>query len=114
MLKKLILAGFLTLALAGTISAQDDTFALTLLHTNDTHAAHEPNAAGDGGVARQAAVVNQIRAEGGNVLLVDAGDRFTGTLFHQQYRGADNVQIMNALGYDVMTLGNHEFDMGPV
>lgn len=112
MLKKLILAGFLTLALAGTISAQDDTFALTLLHTNDTHAAHEPNAAGDGGVARQAAVVNQIRAEGGNVLLVDAGDRFTGTLFHQQYRGADNVQIMNALGYDVMTLGNHEFDDG--
>ncbi len=112
MLKKLVLAGLLTLLLAGTISAQEDTFALTLLHTNDTHAAHDPSSTGDGGVARQATVVNQIRAEGGNVLLVDAGDRFTGSLFHQQYRGADQIQIMNALGYDVMTLGNHEFDDG--
>jgi 5'-nucleotidase len=49
---------------------------------------------------------------GGNVLLLDGGDRFTGTLFHQQYRGDDQIQIMNALGYDAMTLGNHEFDDG--
>ncbi|MDX2162814.1 MAG: 5'-nucleotidase C-terminal domain-containing protein [bacterium] len=112
MLKKFALAGLLTLALASTVSAQDETFALTLLHTNDTHAAHEPNGAGNGGVARQAAVVNQIRAEGGNVLLLDSGDRFTGSLYHQQYRGADQVQLMNVLGYDAMTLGNHEFDDG--
>ncbi|MFN8562665.1 MAG: hypothetical protein U0703_13845 [Anaerolineae bacterium] len=46
------------------------------------------------------------------MLLLDGGDRFTGTLFHQQYRGQDSVQIMNAIGYDGMTLGNHEFDDG--
>ncbi len=94
-------------------SAQDDeTFVLTIMHTNDTHAAHQPNSSGNGGVAIQAAVVQQIRASVANSLLVDAGDRFTGTLFHQQYHGQDNVQIMNLLGYDVMTLGNHEFDNG--
>lgn len=103
----------LTLLLPGAAAAQDEeTFSLTILHTNDVHAHHEPNNAGDGGAARQAAVVNQIRAEGGNVLLLDAGDRFTGTLFHQQYRGQDSVQIMNAIDYDGMTLGNHEFDDG--
>ncbi len=106
-----ILLAMLMLAL-GSAAAQDETFALTLLHTNDTHAAHQPNGAGDGGVARQMAVVSQIRAEGGNVLLLDSGDRFTGTLFHRVYLGQDNVEIMNLLGYDAMTLGNHEFDNG--
>ncbi|MCS6836006.1 MAG: 5'-nucleotidase C-terminal domain-containing protein [Anaerolineae bacterium] len=111
MLRKAFTLAALALLTVSLTQAQD-TFRLTLLHTNDTHAAHAPNSAGNGGVARQAAVQNQIRAEGGNVLLVDAGDRFTGTLFHTLYLGADQVQIMNALGYDVMTLGNHEFDNG--
>ncbi|MCC6616740.1 MAG: 5'-nucleotidase C-terminal domain-containing protein [Anaerolineae bacterium] len=100
------------LLVIGSAAAQDDTFALTILHTNDTHAAHQPNGDGNGGAAREAAVVKQVRAEGGNVLLVDAGDRFTGTLFHRLYLGQDQVEIMNLLGYDVMTLGNHEFDNG--
>jgi 5'-nucleotidase len=111
MLRKTLVVGALALLTASLAQAQD-AYRLTLLHTNDTHSAHAPNSAGNGGVARQAAVQNQIRAEGGNVLLVDAGDRFTGTLFHTLYLGADQVQIMNALGYDVMTLGNHEFDNG--
>lgn len=103
----------LVLLLPGVAAAQDEgTFTLTILHTNDTHAHHAPNPAGDGGAAWQAAVVDQIRAEGGPVLLLDAGDRFAGTLFHQQYRGQDSVQVMNAIGYDGMTLGNHEFDDG--
>ena len=98
--------------LAVPVLAQDQTFNLTILHTNDTHSHHEPNNSGDGGAAREAAVVKQIRDCVPNVLLLSAGDRFTGTLFHQQYRGQDDVQIMNAIGYDVMTLGNHEFDDG--
>jgi 5'-nucleotidase len=85
---------------------------LTILHTNDTHSHHEPNSDGDGGAARQATVVAQIRSEVETTLLLDGGDRFTGTLYHQQYRGQDNVQIMNTLGYNAMTLGNHEFDDG--
>ena len=55
---------------------------------------------------------SRSRAEGGNNLLLDGGDRFTGTLFHVQHRGQDSVQIMNAIGYDAMALGNHEFDDG--
>ncbi len=108
---------FLSILLLTTLiipisSAQDDDFELTILHTNDTHSHHEPQADGNGGAARQAAVVNQIRAEGGNVVLLDGGDRFTGTLFHTQYKGQDQVQIMNLLGYNAMALGNHEFDNG--
>lgn len=111
MFKKLVVAASLMLGVF-SVSAQESPFTLTILHTNDTHAAHEANSAGDGGAARLATVVTQIREQGGNVLLLDGGDRFTGTLFHQQYRGADQVQIMNAVGYDAMTLGNHEFDDG--
>ncbi|MDZ4768266.1 MAG: 5'-nucleotidase C-terminal domain-containing protein [Chloroflexota bacterium] len=112
MLKQWLVVGALALLSVVPALAQEDSFDLTILHTNDTHAAHESNANGDGGVARQATVVKQVRDEGGNVVLIDAGDRFTGSLFHQQYRGADQVRIMNLLDYDVMTLGNHEFDDG--
>lgn len=99
--------------LATVINAQDEEpFTLTIMHTNDTHAAHEPDGNGNGGVALLAAVVKQIRAEAENSILVDGGDRFTGTLFHTVYKGQDQIQIMNLLGYDAMSLGNHEFDNG--
>lgn len=94
------------------VNAQEDsTFQLTILHTNDTHSWHQGDGT-NGGVARQATLQGQIRGEVDNILLLDAGDRFTGTLFHTTYRGQDQVQIMNALGYDAMSLGNHEFDNG--
>lgn len=96
--------------LVSSVSAQDDTFSLTIMHTNDEHSWHAPQGNGSGGSALLAAVVKQIRAEGGNSLLIDGGDRFTGTLFHTVHEGQDAVQIMNLLGYDAMTLGNHEFD----
>lgn len=102
----------LLVLLVGIASAQDDSFALTIMHTNDVHGHHLPQRDGNGGAARQATVVNQIRDEVVNHLLLDGGDRFTGTLFHVQYRGQDSVQIMNAIGYDAMALGNHEFDDG--
>ncbi|MBZ0298481.1 MAG: 5'-nucleotidase C-terminal domain-containing protein [Anaerolineae bacterium] len=94
------------------VAAQDDTYALTIMHTNDVHAEHEPNSDGNGGAAREATVVKQIRDEVENSLLLDGGDRFTGTLFHIQWKGQDSAQIMNMIGYDAMTLGNHEFDNG--
>ena len=98
---------------AGAVFAQDEEFDLTIIHTNDEHSHHDPNSAGDGGIARQAAVIAQLRAALANTILVDGGDRFTGTLYHQQYRGQDNAQLMNMLGYEAMTPGNHEFDDGP-
>ncbi len=113
MLRKLsFLLVVLSLLFSLTAFAQDGSFSLTILHTNDTHSHHDPNSSGDGGAAREAAVVKQIRAAVANSILLSAGDRFTGTLYHQQYRGQDDVQIMNAIGYDAMTLGNHEFDDG--
>jgi 5'-nucleotidase / UDP-sugar diphosphatase len=103
-------------------------FTLTILHTNDTHARilqvnkhgntcnDEDATAGEcfGGVARRATMINQIRAEKENVLLLDAGDQFQGTLFYTLYKGEEARTFMNMLGYDAMTLGNHEFDDGPV
>ena len=112
MRQKLGLLLAVILMLAGLASAQDDSFTLTIMHTNDVHAYHEQQRDGHGGAARQATVVQQIRAEVDNHLLLDAGDRFTGTLYHVQYRGQDSVQIMNAIGYDALALGNHEFDDG--
>src|SRR5262249_55690384 len=87
-------------------------FILTIVHTNDWHASHtEQKPGGDGGSARQTTVIKRIKAEAKNVLLLDAGDRFTGTLLHQP-GGRDNIPLMNALGFHAMTLGNHEFDDG--
>ncbi|MCU0498060.1 MAG: 5'-nucleotidase C-terminal domain-containing protein [Anaerolineae bacterium] len=114
-MRKLVLLLTILAVLIATgisIAQEEETFALTIMHTNDTHAAHAPNGDGDGGAAIQAAVINQIRAEVENSILLDAGDRFSGTLFHTVHLGADQVQVMNAMGYDAMALGNHEFDNG--
>ncbi|MCY3720410.1 MAG: 5'-nucleotidase C-terminal domain-containing protein [Anaerolineaceae bacterium] len=108
----LLFAIALCVALVAPLSAQDESFELTIMHTNDVHAEHEPDRDGNGGAARQATVVRQIRDEVANSLLLDGGDRFTGTLFHIQWMGQDSAQIMNMIGYDAMTLGNHEFDNG--
>ena len=108
--KSLVISALLLLV--SLAAAQDDSFSLTIMHTNDVHGHHEPQRDGSGGAARQATVVQLIRDEVDNHLLLDGGDRFTGTLFHVQYRGQDSVQIMNAIGYDAMVLGNHEFDDG--
>lgn len=102
------LVGYTNRAAAQTPS----TFSLTIFHTNDTHSHHEPGADGNGGITREATLLKRLRVQVANSLLVDAGDRFTGTLYHKYYLGQDNVRIMNALGYQVMTLGNHEFDNG--
>ncbi len=87
-------------------------FKLTIMHTNDTRAHYLPSSDGSGGVTREATVVKQIRAEVLNTLLLDVGGRFTGTLFHKIYKGQDNAQVMNLLGYQGMTLSNTEFDNG--
>ncbi|GAB4554021.1 MAG: bifunctional UDP-sugar hydrolase/5'-nucleotidase [Anaerolineae bacterium] len=108
----LVLMLCISLAVSG-VSAQDGpTFELTVMHTNDTRANHLPPSDGNGGAARQATIVKQIRAEVENSILVDAGGRFTGTLFHRKFKGTDNVQVMNLMGYQAMTLGNPEFDDG--
>ena len=97
-----------------TVSAVDveGNYSLTLLHTNDVHAHQAPNADGDGGAALEASVIQQVRVANPNTLLLSAGDTFTGTLFYVMHHGLDSAALMNAMQYDAMTLGNHEFDDG--
>ncbi len=113
MLKR-ILVVCLLLSMLPVVRAQDDaeTFALTIMHTNDVHASYEPNRDDLGGVSRQATAVKEIRAETEHSLLVDSGDRFTGSVFHSYYQGWDSAQVMNQLGYDAMVLGSYEFTHG--
>ena len=90
---------------------------ITILHTNDTHSQIDPLPANDanagkGGVARRATVVKRVRKENPNTLLVDAGDVLQGTPYFNFYRGEVEYKAMSAIGYDVGTLGNHEFDNG--
>lgn len=91
---------------------------LTIIHANDTHSQFEPIRSGDGaglgGALERAAYIDSVRkADGfGNVLLLHAGDFCQGTSYFSELRGAVEVPVMNALKYDVVTLGNHEFDNG--
>jgi len=103
----------------GARSANDPVgpaqFALTILHTNDTHAHDESfRERGEmvGGLARIAYLVHSIKNSDKNVLAVDAGDFFQGTMFFQKYKGEVEVNLFNSIGYDVVALGNHEFDAG--
>ncbi|XP_016062807.1 PREDICTED: 5'-nucleotidase [Miniopterus natalensis] len=66
-----------------------------------------------GGMARLATQVQRIRSAEPHVLLLDAGDQYQGTIWFTVYKGAEVAHFMNALGYDAMALGNHEFDNGP-
>lgn len=105
----------LALAFIPAVSA-DEPFNLTILHTDDTHARIESFTESNvlqGGVARRYTAIQQVKAEGGNVLLVDAGDAFQGTLFFNYWQGQEAAHFMNALGYQAMAVGNHEFDSGP-
>jgi len=123
-------AALLLLALgAGAPSAGAQTARLTILHTNDTHGHllpfSYPDARGRelqglrtytdiGGIARRATLVKRIRQEqqarDAAVWLVDVGDYSDGTPFSIEYRGEADVAAMNAAGYDLGTLGNHEFN----
>jgi 2',3'-cyclic-nucleotide 2'-phosphodiesterase (5'-nucleotidase family) len=80
-------------------------FTLSLMHTNDTHANLD-------NVAKRVTAVKEVRAEKPNALLVDAGDVFSGTLYFNEFKGQADLEFMNLMGYDVMTFGNHEFDLG--
>ena len=98
------------------LHAQNKEF--VILHTNDTHSQIEPNPASasrnadEGGVVRRAAAIEEIRAENKNVLLFDAGDFVQGTPYYNFFKGEVEIQVMNRLGYQAATLGNHEFDNG--
>jgi 5'-nucleotidase / UDP-sugar diphosphatase len=104
--------------LGGNIFPQVDT--LTILHFNDTHSCLAPLGPRDqnlegtiGGIARAASFIGLTKMTDPNVLTLMAGDFSIGDLFYNVYFGAAELQIYNSLGVDAVTLGNHEFDLGP-
>ncbi|HEY5719898.1 MAG TPA: 5'-nucleotidase C-terminal domain-containing protein [Gammaproteobacteria bacterium] len=120
---------FLAACLAATALASPAAadFNLTILHTNDFHSRIEPinkydSGCGEkdaaenkcfGGSARLITAIRDRRAAAANSILVDGGDQFQGSLFYTYYKGKAAAEMMTALGYDAMTVGNHEFDDGP-
>ena len=99
-----------------------DGLELVILHTNDTHshiagigehgnASFDP-ATGRGGLGRIAAAINAAKAEKDNVIALDAGDQFQGTLFYSVNKWPLLAELDQFMPWDAMTLGNHEFDEG--
>lgn len=122
-----LLMGTAALALsAGVASAE---YTLHILHTNDMHSRIESinrfdstcDAEGEaegkcfGGVARVKSAIDAKKAslDNQNVVVLDAGDPFQGSLFYTTYKGAAEAEFMEQMGYDAMAVGNHEFDDGP-
>lgn len=115
--------------LALTTGMASADYTLHIVHTNDMHSRIESinkydstcNAEGEaegkcfGGVARVKTAIDAKRAElaGQNFVVLDAGDPFQGSLFYSTYKGAAEAEFMEKIGYDVMAVGNHEFDDGP-
>ncbi len=91
---------------------------ITILHTNDVHSHIDPFPADDprnpnmGGVSRRASLIEKIRTENENVLLLDAGDIFQGTPYFNYYGGELEFKLMSMMKYDATTIGNHDFDNG--
>jgi len=124
--KRVLLAAPFLVATTGMAWAD---YTLTILHTNDIHSRIESinrfdstcNAEDEaegkcfGGMARIKTAMDMMRADMAdeNVLVLDAGDPFQGSLFYTTYKGAAEAEFMEAIGYDVMAVGNHEFDDGP-
>lgn len=102
----------------GLTSFAPATKKITILHTNDVHSHIDPFGPDDarnpnqGGVARRASLIANIRKENPNTLLLDAGDIFQGTPYFNYYGGELEFKLMSMLKYDVATIGNHDFDNG--
>lgn len=125
MIPRLLTTSCALALMAGTASAE---YTLHIIHTNDLHSRIEPitasdstcgaeaNAAGEcfGGVARVITQINALREElaGENVIVLDAGDQYQGSLMYTTYKGDVEAEFMNVIGYDAMVVGNHEFDDG--
>lgn len=97
---------------------EPDVTKLTILHTNDMHSRIDPfpmdsgRNSGLGGVARRSHLISTVRAQEENVLLLDSGDIFQGTPYFNFFEGEVEIKSMTHMGYDIATMGNHDFDGG--
>ena len=112
-----ILAGA-ALAILVARSFSDRRVTVTILHVNDSHSQLEPVRSGEyagmGGALERAAYIDSVRRADGssNVLVLHAGDYFQGSSYFSEFGGIVEIQDLNAIHYDAVTLGNHEFDNG--
>ncbi len=129
MFKHLKIGLFSASVLALTAGTALADFELNILHINDLHSRIEAISKTDstcsaedasknecfGGIARVKTAIDARRAElsGKNVLTLDAGDQFQGSLFYTTYKSSPIADFMNGIGFDAMAIGNHEFDDGP-
>lgn len=101
-----------------SFSTEEKKKHITILHTNDVHSHIEPFDAdhadfpNQGGIARRYSLIQSIRKENPNTLLLDAGDIFQGTPYFNFYGGELEFKLMSKLQYDAATIGNHDFDNG--
>lgn len=123
---KAISGGTLAMALAPNMMMAEDlklgnltaASKLTILHTNDQHSRIEPfdesytKNPNQGGFARRASLIQQIRSQEDNVLLLDSGDIFQGTPYFNFFGGELEFKLMSMMKYDASTMGNHDFDNG--
>lgn len=128
-MKRLLLGATALTLCAGFSNAAHADFTLNILHINDFHSRFDPitgtdsncnaedDAAGEcfGGIARLKTIIDDTRAkyEGGNSLLLSAGDNFQGSLYYTTYKSKVVSDFFNQMGFDVVATGNHEFDDGP-
>ena len=91
---------------------------ITILHTNDVHSHIDPIQADNignihiGGFARRKTYIDKVRNEVDNLLVLECGDMFQGTPYFNIYKGKLEIELMNKMGIDAVTIGNHEFDNG--
>lgn len=104
-----------------SFSASAQNYMLELIHSNDLHSNFLPfkmdgssceNQNCLGGFAKIKTFIDEKRNENPNLVLLDAGDRFSGTVFYTLRKGKDIPLLLNEMGYDAMALGNHDFDDG--
>ena len=115
-LKKSALGLIGTTLMPNIILAQKNDIKITILHTNDTHSHIHPFKSGIykglGGMAERAGIINKIRQEERNVILLDAGDIFQGTPYFNFFGGELEFKLMSKMKYDAATIGNHDLDNG--
>lgn len=114
----LIGLGGLTMGMSNNSLLKPSKKHITILHTNDVHSHVEPFPSNDpryanlGGAARRMNIIQNVRKENPNTLLLDAGDIFQGTPYFNFYGGELEFKLMSMMGYDAATIGNHDFDNG--
>ena len=114
------IAFLIGMAVLSCLAAMAQQRHLMLVHTSDTHSCIEPISknfsdtaqADKGGFMRRAALLRQLRKQNPELLLLDCGDFSQGSAYYNLYHGEVEVKLMNEMGYDAATLGNHEFDFG--